>query len=611
MNTVNPNIVELREKASGLPLLPGVYIMKGRDEKIIYVGKSKALKNRVSQYFAADRYEKHNVKTRKMVDSVRDFSFILTDNEIEAPALENKLIKLHQPKYNVRLKDAKSYPYIKIYDKNGYPNICVTRKRTNDGGKYFGPYSGIGYAYEILDTVRRVFALPSCKHVFPSSTNVKPCLYAHIGQCCAPCKGNVDNERLWEIYKEAALFLRGNVRAVKKNLTVKMNEAAENMMFELAALWRDRINALDKTWDRQKVVGSPGTEYDAVALFGGEISSCAAIGNIRDGALIDCSYTLLGGDTIIDSDALMTVISEYYRARDYIPQQIFVDFDITEEEQSFIEASLGQISGHRVEIHVPQKGEKKQVCTLICENARLYAKDQDIKYEKDSEVLVNLARLIGLEVVPEVIEAIDVSNYGNECITAGIVSFKGARPNKSGYRSYNIKTVEEQDDYSAMCEALERRIAHCEEDPLPDLLLLDGGRGHVSRVRGMLLDKGVDIAVLGMVKDQYHKTRTLTDGENEISIAGEGAVFKLIYNIQEEVHRYTIGRMKTRKKNSMLSSALLNIEGIGKKKSELLMRHFGSVGKIASASKEELTAVKGIGEKDAEGIIKYFKENKK
>lgn len=585
--------------------------MKGKEDKIIYVGKSKALKNRVSQYFAADRYEKHNLKTKRMVDSVRDFSFILTDSEIEALALENKLIKLHQPKYNVRLKDAKSYPYIKIYDKNGYPNICVTRKRLNDGGKYFGPYSGVGYAYEILETVRRVFALPSCNYVFPSNQKIKPCLYAHIGQCCAPCKGDVDNEKLWDIYKQAALFLRGNVRAVKKNLTLKMNEAAENMMFELAALWRDRINALDKTWDKQKVVSSPDTEYDAFALYLGQVSSCSAIGNIRDGALIDCSYNLFGADAIIDNEAIVTVISEYYRTREYIPNQIFVDADIDGEDIEFIQESLSQLSGHRVEVHIPQKGEKKQVCALIYENAKLYATQQDIKYEKDSEVLVSLARITGLEVVPQHIEAIDVSNYGNECITAGIVCFKDGRPYKSGYRSYNIKNIKEQDDYSAMCEALARRVEHRDTDPLPDLLLLDGGKGHVSRVRGMLLDRGVDIPILGMVKDSYHKTRTLTDGDNEISIAGEQSVFKLIYSIQEEVHRYTIGRMKTRKKNTMLSSSLTKIEGIGKKKAELLMKHFGSVAKISSSEIEELTAVKGIGEKDAEKIYNYFKENKK
>ena len=482
-----------------------------------------------------------------MVDNVWDFSFIQTTTEIEALALENKLIKLHQPKYNVRLKDAKSYPYIKIYETNGYPSICVTRKRANDGGKYFGPYSGIGYAYEILETVRRIFALPSCKHVFPSD-KIKPCLYAHIGQCCAPCDSRVDNEKLREIYREVALFLRGNVRDVKKNLTAKMNEAAQGMMFEIAALWRDRLRALDKVWDKQKVVGAPGTEYDAISLYTGEVSSCVSIGMIRDGALIDCAYSIFGADTIVDTDAVLSVVSDYYRKRDYIPSHIYTDFEMTQEESELLQGAFLEIAGKRVEVSTAQKGDKKQVCSIIQGNAELHVKQQEIRYEKDSEVLVTLARLIGLEVVPQKIEAIDVSNYGDECITAGIVAYKDARPDKSGYRSYNIRGVEQQDDYLSMCEAIKRRIAHKDTDPLPDLLLVDGGKGHVSMVRSTFDEANIDIAVLGMVKDEHHKTRTLTDGENEISIAGENSVFKLIYNIQEEVHRFTLSRMKTRKK---------------------------------------------------------------
>ena len=610
MGTSNKNLDHLIQKAASLPLSAGVYIMKGKDDKIIYVGKSKALKNRVTQYFSRERYDKHNAKTRRMVDSVSDFSFIQTSSEIEALALENKLIKLHQPKYNVRLKDAKSYPYIKIYERSGYPSICVTRKRLNDGGKYFGPYSGIGYAYEILDTVKRVFALPSCNHIFPTD-KVKPCLYARIGQCCAPCDNKVDNEKLREIYKEVALFLRGNVREVKKNLNAKMTQAAEEMMFELAALWRDRIKALDKVWDKQKVVGAPGIEYDAIAFYEGEISSCVSVGNIRDGALIDCTYTILNGDTIIDSEAILTVISQYYKVKDYIPQNIYLGFEMEEEQMDFLRASLVELSERKIELSIAQKGDKKQVCSIIYGNAELYTKQEELKYEKDSKVLVLLAKLIGLEVVPQNIEAIDVSNYSDEYITAGIVSYRDAKKNKSGYRSYNIKTVTQQDDYSSMCEAIRRRVSHMDTDMLPDLLLLDGGKGHVSRVRDVLSEMNVDIAVLGMVKDEYHKTRTLTDGENEISIASENSVFKLIYNIQEEVHRFTLSRMKARKKAGTVKTSLTKIDGIGEKKAELLLRHFKSVQRISMASVEEILKVKGIGEKDANKIYNYFKESNK
>lgn len=601
----------LRQKASKLPLSPGVYIMKNSRDKIIYIGKSKALKNRVSSYFAVGEQKNHSVKTAKMVSMVVDFDFILTDTEIEALALENKLIKLHQPKYNIKLKDGKSYPYIKLSQTDGYPVLSVTRKRSNDKAKYFGPYSGMGYAYEILETARRIFALPTCKYVFPRDMGkVKPCIYYQIKQCCAPCTGNVTVEELNDVYDKVTRFLKGGIRSVKAELTVKMMDAAEDMRYELAALWRDRIAALDKLLDKQKVVSAPGGEYDAISLYIGELSSCLAVGQIRDGVMVDTDYTVLSGDVILDGDSLSSLIFSLYKLREYVPAEIVLDFELNDDELSLISNFMQSVRGCKVEVRVAQKGDKKQICRLISEGAALRATKHDEEISKDNSAVISLAKCTGLEVVPERIEAIDISNYGNEVITAGIVCYRDGKPDKSGYRVYHIRDTKVQDDYGSMKEAMRRRIAHMQEHPLPDLMLLDGGKGHVNTVRSLLDELGVYLPVLGMVKDEYHKTRTLTDGENEISIAGEVMVYSLIYKIQEEVHRFTVSRMRTRKKNKLLSSELTNIEGIGNKKAALLMSEFKSIGNISMLTAEQISSVNGISKKDGEKIAEYFRNKK-
>ncbi len=601
----------LRQKASELPLTPGVYIMKNSRGKIIYIGKSKALKNRVSSYFAAGEQKRHSVKTAKMVSMVSDFDFMLTDTEIEALALENKLIKLHQPKYNIKLKDGKSYPYIKISQIDGYPTISVTRKRSNDKAKYFGPYSGMGYAYEILETVRRVFALPTCKYTFPKDIGkVRPCIYHQIKQCSAPCTGNITAEELNGVYDNVTKFLKGSIRSVKAELTEKMMEAAEDMRYELAALWRDRIASLDKLLDKQKVVTAPGSEYDAISLYRGEISSCLAVGQIRDGVMVDTDYTILSGDAIVDDDSVSSVICSIYKLREHVPSEVILDFYPGDDEISLLSEFFGGIRGTKVEVRAAQKGDKKQICRLLNEGGALRAAKHDEEMSKDNSALISLARCAGLEVVPERIEAIDISNYASEVITAGIVSYQNGKPDKSGYRVYHIRDTKIQDDYASMSEAIRRRISHIEEQPLPDLLLLDGGKGHVNTIKALLDELGVYLPVLGMVKDSYHKTRTLTDGENEISIAGEGAVFSLIYKIQEEVHRFTVSRMRAKKTNKMLKSQLTDIDGIGEKKAALLMGHFKSIQNISLATAEEISSVKGISEKDGINVADYFKNKK-
>lgn len=595
---------QLKEKANRLPLTPGVYIMHGEGGRIIYVGKSKVLKSRVSQYFGDNE---KNVKTEKMVSDVWDFDYMLTDTEMEALALENKLIKLHKPKYNILLKDSKSYPYIKVNLQKPYPTVEFTRKRIADGAKYFGPYSGATVAGAILKTVQKTFCLPTCKMEFPRDIGKsRPCLYSHIGQCCAPCSGQLSEEAYRERFPEVISFLRGNYGEVKKSLTDKMLFASENLLFETAMEYRDRIAALDSLWERQKVVGAPDTEYDVLALHTGDICSCLAIYYVRGGAVIDSDNHIFTADKIVDESAIISFIGELYTHREYIPKTLLVGFSMEEENRTMLESYLSAHAEYKVNLRIPQKGDLYKLCQMVEENAALHARQYIADSERDHSVLEKLAKMLDLPVTPLRIEAIDISNYGDEHITAGIIALEEGKLCKKNYRTYKIHTTDGQDDYGAMREALSRRFAHRDEQPLPDLLLLDGGKGHVGVVKELLREQGIVLPVFGMVKDDFHKTRALTDGENEISIAREQAVFVFIYKIQEEVHRFTIGRMQGAKRKEMKRSTLEDVKGIGPKKAQLLLKQMGTLTAIKKATLAELAALDGISQADAEAIRAHF-----
>ncbi len=594
----------LREKANRLPLTPGVYIMYNSSGKVIYVGKSKALKNRVSQYFNASE---KNVKTAKMVSDVRNFEFMLTDTEIEALTLENKLIKLYQPKYNILLKDNKTYPYIKVTVNEPYPRVLFTRKRLSDGAKYFGPYSGAGKAMSIIKTTERAFALPQCKREFPRDIGKeRPCIYAQIGQCCAPCSGNVSEQEYKSRFSDVLAFLRGSYNEVKKSLTDQMNYASENLMFETAALMRDRIKTLELLWQKQKILTSPDAEYDIVSIYRSEACSCLALYYVRAGAVMDSDNFVFSAEKISENSEIISFLCDMYSRREYIPSTVVSGIDFSDEDIDTFSSYIKEVCDASVKIRIPQRGELKELCEMVESNARLHAMQYLADTEKDNAVLVKLAQMLSLEVVPEHIESIDISNYGDDNITAGIISVKNAKLDKKGYRTYKIRSTDVQDDYLSMCEALERRVSHSDEQKLPDLFLLDGGKGHVSVVKELFERLGVDVPVFGMVKDEFHKTRTLTDGENEISIAKEQSVFMLVYKIQEEVHRFTVSRMRSAKSKKLTRSSLEDIRGIGKKKAASLLAHFKTMSALRNASVGEIASVKGISETDAENIVSYF-----
>ena len=599
----------LLEKANGLPLRPGVYIMKNAAGSVIYVGKSRKLKNRVSQYF---QNSEKNIKTANMVRQVKDFDYYVCDTEIEALSLENTLIKQYSPKYNIRLKDAKSYPYIKITD-GEFPRLVMTRKRQSDGGKYYGPYSGTATVYSVINTLSAVLGLPTCKRSFPKDIGKeRPCLYYQMKKCCGVCTGNVGAEEYSEKIRFASDVLRGNTASVKNELTEKMYEAAESERFEAAARYRDTLAALDRLGQKQKVVAAPGTEHDIIALYNDDVCSCVSVFYIRDGAVSDKSEYVFGKDRIVDESNIAAFICELYRVREYIPKSILLSFEMEDEETETVAEYLSGLAERRVNIRTPERGEMKTLCDMVRDNAAEKAKVYRSEAEKDEGVLLRLMELLGLEVYPERIEAYDISNFGHEHITAGMIVSEGGKLKKADYRSFKIKSVTDgTDDYQSMREALSRRLAHLDDEEgsfaaLPDLILLDGGRGHVSVVRELLAEMGLDIAVFGMVKDDFHKTRALCTDSEEISIARENSVFVFIYKLQEEVHRFTVSKMSNAKSKTLTKSSLTKIKGIGDAKAKALLKEFGGYAAVKKASVDELCAVKGISRADAENIVEYF-----
>ncbi len=594
----------LRKKANSLPLTPGVYLMKDKTGKIIYVGKSKTIRNRVSSYFID--IKNHSIKTARMVSLVNDFDYILTDTNIEALALENRLIKLHKPKFNIKLKDGKSYPYLKLTFNEAYPRLIFTRKRADDGAKYFGPYSGTSTAVSLLKTAQKTFGLASCNKHFPADIGkVRPCIYKHIGLCTSPCDNSINQEEYFELNKKAAAFLRGSYSAVKNDLEEKMLKASEELNFEAAAKYRDRIQVLEACRQKQKAVTFPGDEKDVIAVYKDEFCTSVSVFFIRDGSITDTENIIFPSEQLAEGNDIITFLCDFYNKREFIPREILLDFTPPDEGLEDFTEYLESKCKTKVKLRVPEKGDLKKLCQMVKDNAAEAAKRFVSTSEKHDKTMLRLAQLLKLEVVPELIEAYDISNLGSDNITAGKISSENGKLNKSAYRTYKITGTDGQDDYASMSQAIKRRLSH-PEDRYPDLILLDGGANHVSVIRKLLKDENIDIPVFGMVKDEFHKTRALTDNVSEISIAKETNVFIFIYKLQEEVHRYTFGRMMSAKRKTLKKSSLTEIEGIGPMKAKFLLSHFKTISALKTANKEELMTVKGINETNALAIIKYF-----
>lgn len=604
-------LTRLLEKANSLPLCPGVYIMKNAAGKVIYVGKSRKLKNRVSQYF---QNSAKNLKTHKMVMAVDNFDYIVCNTEIEALTLENTLIKQYNPKYNIKLKDAKSYPYIKITHEE-YPRLIYTRTRSNDKATYYGPYTGTATVFSILTLLHKSFGIPSCNRRFPKDIGKeRPCIYKQMGQCCGVCTGEVSAEEYRSLIRSAADILRGNIRETRKQLEEKMLEYAEQEKFEAAIRYRNTLTALDKLSEKQKVVASAKENHDIIGLFDGEVCTGLSVLNVREGVLVNKSDYVFGSERILDESGISTFLCEYYRGKEDIPHEILVSFDVNEEERNLVGEYLSSVASKKVELRTPERGDKRALCKMAVENAEQAVRQYLSEAERSDTVLAGLAAILNLESLPTRIEAYDISNLGAEHKTAGMIVCEDGKLKSADYRSFSIKGVAGTDDYACMCETMRRRFSHLADESgsfsqVPDLILLDGGKGHVSVVREVLAELGLDIPVFGMVKDDYHKTRALCDENREISIAREQQIFVFIYKLQEEVHRYTVGRMTNAKLKTLKTSSLEVIKGIGPKKARAILLKFGSLDAVKKADADALAETSGVSRADAEAIVRYFKEH--
>ena len=605
-------IERLRDKANSLPQTPGVYIMKDASGGVIYVGKSKKLKNRVTTYFTGTG---HSLKTAKMVSLVADFDYILCKTEIEALALENILIKRHSPKYNIKLKDAKSYPYIKVTAEE-YPKLFVTRERKSDKAKYFGPYQGASSAHAALEAVMKVFSLPTCKRSFPKDIGrERPCIYRDMGRCIAPCAGGVSPEEYRELVRGAERVLDGHTREAKEAIREEMERASEDLMFERAAALRDQMLALDRLSEKQKVVADLKVSRDVFAIFTSETISILSMLSIREGALVNKNQFVLSATDPATSEEIVSLIASHYDEWGNIPREVMLDFQISDEDLELLSEYLSLNTRYKVAIKMPERGDGRALCNMALENAKESARQHRLEGEREDKNIKRLTELLGLSEPPRRIEAYDISNFGNENIVASMVVWAEGKLKKSDYRLFSIKTTDGADDYGSMREALSRRLSHIGDGTqslgeMPDLLLIDGGDAHVGVVKKVLSELSLDIATFGMVKDDYHKTRALTTGEYEISIAKEFDVYAFVYNLQEEAHRFAVKSSQNAKIKTMTHSSLEKIEGIGPKKAKALLSVM-PLGKIRESSVAELLAVKGIGEGDAKRIYEYFHRGKK
>lgn len=610
---MNEKLHILREKAMRLPLSPGVYIMKNKQGKIIYIGKAKKLKNRVSQYFALRN--NHPIKVRKMVENVDDFDYILTDSEFEALVLEASLIKQNQPKYNILLKDDKGYSYIKVTNEP-YRKISAVLQKDDDTADYIGPFTSSYYVKQSVDEANKIFRLPQCSKVFPRDFKKgRPCLNYHIDRCMGVCTGKISKTYYDEAVGDAIDFLNGDISKIIRQLQEKMTACAEKLDFEAAGKYRDRIKAIENMQSKQKVVGEAGDSKDVFALATTYEELCIAVLRYDKGRLCDSEHFFFDSEKMVENVRCNFLI-QYYGMNRAVPRYVIADevFD----DMELLEQHLTNVRGKRCYVSVPQKGEGLKLVNMCRENAYEKLAQKKGRSSVEIKVLEELKILLGLPKTPEYIESYDISHTGGEDNVAGMVVFKNGRPLKRAYRTFNIKSFAGQDDYGSMREVLLRRFGeyfkHRDVNPhegfgrLPDLILLDGGKGQVSVVKEVLDEMGISVPVFGMVKDSKHKTRAITGDGGEIAINSTRSVFTLVSEIQEEVHRFSVSFHHKKHTRKSLASSLTKIDGIGEKKARELMKAFKTIKAIKSATPLELEQVRGINHHLAEKIYNFYKD---
>lgn len=607
---MNPKMKILRKKAMSLPLLPGVYIMKNADGEIIYIGKAKALKNRVSQYFGSQN--RHPVKVRKMVENVDRFDYIVTGSEFEALVLECSLIKQHSPKYNILLKDDKGYSYIRISE-GEYRKISAVFNKKDDGSEYIGPYLSSYSVRQSVDAANKIFKLPQCNKVFPRDFGKsRPCLNYYISQCCGLCTGKIKKSDYDEAVDGAIAFLKGDSRDIIADLRVKMEKAAEELDFEQAAKLRDRINSIERIKEKQKVVYKSVEEQDVFATADIDGSVCLAVLRFSNGRLFDSEHFFF--DDPGDKEGMRSdFITSYYSMRDNIPKRVTVDGEVADRE--LLEQWLSEKKGKKVTVFVPARGEQLEIVNMCRKNAEEKLAIKKGRTGREIAVLDELKDLLGLKKMPEYIESYDISHTAGQDSVAGMIVFKGGKPFRKAYKRFSIKSFDGNDDYRAMNEVLTRRFSEYEKSKdstegfgkLPDLILLDGGVGQVHAVEPVLREFGLKIPLFGMVKDNRHRTRAISGDGGEIAINSKRQVFTLVSEIQNEVHRFSVAYHHQKHAKRGLSLSLTEIEGVGEKRASALLKYFKTMTAIKNAEVDELSKAPGITSAVAQNIYDYYR----
>lgn len=606
------HFAQLREKAHALPLKPGVYIMQNEQNEVIYVGKAKALKNRVSQYFA--HLASHTEKTRAMVSSIHHFDVIVVDTEFEALVLECALIKRHQPRYNILLKDSKGYPYIRLSVKEEYPKFDLSNKVQEDGCRYFGPYGSRGNSLAIIDSLLETFRLPTCHKKFPRDIGKgRPCLNYHMGKCDGYCRREMDQSRYQESMEQIIRLLEGKRGEVVAELNAQMEQAAQELRFEQAAALRDRIRAVELLSKRQRAVGRLA-DTDVVGFFRGEAKSCFVVLHFVDGELaakdMDLIETPMEGE---EGEAVSALISQYYSVRGELPRHLLVPCEL--EDEVSLARMFSEQAGHRVELVTPQRGAKLELIRLAHTNAVEEVERSTSREERDSKLMEALGKLCGLSETPRRLESFDISNQGKDDIVASMVVYENARPKRSDYRRFKLRDLDGPDDYASMEQVITRRLRrYLDGDekfaPLPDLFLIDGGVEHARVARGAEEALGLAIPVFGMVKDDRHRTRGLVTPEGqELGLQRIPALFALVGQIQEETHRFAIEFHRQQQTQRVKGSELDKIPGVGEARRKALLKRFKSVKNIKSASLAELEET--VDKKTAKAVYDYFAAQEK
>lgn len=580
---------ELKDKALSLPYAPGVYIMRDKGNTVIYVGKAKKLKNRVSQYFQDTA--SHSPKTKLMVSKIDHFDVLVAASEFEALVLECSLIKRYMPKYNILLKDDKGYPYIRLNMKDAYPVMTLESRIRQDGASYFGPYGSRSVTNEIIAAIRTTLKLPGCRKQFPRDVGKdRPCLNYHMNQCAGWCQSTVPQESYRATMEQARQLLSGNFKQVAEEIRAQMQTAAENLEFELAASLRDRLNAVEALGQKQLVTALSLADMDAVGYAQTEAKACFAVLHFSGGNLLDKDYEIFP----VPEDpngAVASLIKQYYLSRGIAPKMVLLPFAM--EDGDLFSQLLEQTYGRRSQLRVPQRGDNVRLVELAVKNAFEEAQRATSREEKISGTLTLLGKMLGIA-PPRRIESFDISNIAGTDIVAGMVVFEDGKPKKSDYKHFKVESLTDQDDYASMRQVVRRRLAHYQAgdkgfEKEPDLLLIDGGVTHAAVAVGVLEELGLAIPVFGMVKDDRHRTRALVTAQGqEIAIDAQQAVFALIGNIQEETHRFAITYHRKLRSKRLRYSQLDAIPGIGPKRKQELLKAFKSLTAIGKASLGEL-----------------------